>query len=357
MRCSASPDILDADFETDIAERTADWLGVQISKKNMDESALAEYFADAAYHCEHHNTDLNSVAKFGLSMLPQEHRFKVVLTGEGADEHFGGYPFFPPDFLLERDHATPDSPLNQNDQLREGMKKRARQALMDMFPRMGVFQHGLDDCEASRSVNGVLMPGAIGGILVSKAPFAPWVREQWAEADVRLTLTKSFSPEAKAKAINKWHPLHTSQYVWTKTVLANLLLSCLGDRTEMAHSVEARPPFLDHELSNYVNGLPPSLKLRYMPGNQSAGDDRSPWWGGKNSSASRDMFSEKWILREAGKEFITEELYQRKKHPFSAVSSMTQQNGVRTNSLLAVEVAKKTPDTPEAQRDLYERGN
>lgn len=47
----------------------------------MDEKALAEKFEDAVYHSEHHNPDLNSVAKYALSELPQANGFKVVLSG------------------------------------------------------------------------------------------------------------------------------------------------------------------------------------------------------------------------------------------------------------------------------------
>jgi len=66
----------------------------------------------------------------------------------------------------------------------------------------------------------------------------------------------------------------------------------------MAYSIEARPPFLDHHLTEYVNGLPPSVKLR---------------WDG----AAR-KFTEKWILREAGRPFVTQEIYERTKHPYTA---------------------------------------
>jgi asparagine synthase (glutamine-hydrolysing) len=62
----------------------------------------------------------------------------------------------------------------------------------------------------------------------------------------------------------------------------------------MAHSIEARTPFLDHELTEYVYGLPPSVKIK---------------WDAKD-----ERFVEKWILREAAKPFITKELYERKKH-------------------------------------------
>ena len=74
--------------------------------------------------------------------------------------------------------------------------------------------------------------------------------------------------------------------------MSNAILTALGDRAEMAHSLEARPPFLDHHLTEYVNELPPSVKIRWDP--------------------VEERFSEKWILREASKPFITREIYERK---------------------------------------------
>lgn len=79
-------------------------------------------------------------------------------------------------------------------------------------------------------------------------------------------------------------------------MLPNLLCNHLGDRNEMAHSIEARTPFLDHEVTEYVNMLPPSLKMRWS----------------KNGNI------DKWVLREAMKPYINEELYLRIKHPFIA---------------------------------------
>lgn len=64
----------------------------------------------------------------------------------------------------------------------------------------------------------------------------------------------------------------------------------------MAYQVESRPAFLDHNLTEYVNGLPPSLKLKY---DYDTGD-----------------FKEKYILREAVKPFVTDEIYNRTKKPY-----------------------------------------
>ena len=81
-------------------------------------------------------------------------------------------------------------------------------------------------------------------------------------------------------------------YVWTKSAFPNYLLGVLGDRTEMAHSIEARTPFLDHPLAEFLQSVPSRLKI-----NQS---------------------TEKYILREALKDYITDTVYRRQKHPFLA---------------------------------------
>ena len=65
----------------------------------------------------------------------------------------------------------------------------------------------------------------------------------------------------------------------------------------MSNSIEGRTPFLDHRVIEYANGIPPSLKIKYNHG--------------------RDELVEKYVLREVSKPFITDELYLRKKHPYS----------------------------------------
>ena len=72
----------------------------------------------------------------------------------------------------------------------------------------------------------------------------------------------------------------------------NTVLTYLGDRMEMAHSVEGRVPFLDHHVAEYVAGLPIRHKIRGT--------------------------REKYVLREAVRGVITPEVYNRHKHPFVA---------------------------------------
>ena len=57
-------------------------------------------------------------------------------------------------------------------------------------------------------------------------------------------------------------PVAAHQYYLFKADLPAYILNCLGDRVEMAHSIEGRVPFLDHKLVEFAFSLPVSLKLR-----------------------------------------------------------------------------------------------
>src|SRR5262249_40731189 len=85
-------------------------------------------------------------------------------------------------------------------------------------------------------------------------------------------------------------PLHPSLYLCAKTGLPTYILTMLGDRMEMAHSVEGRVPFLDHHLVEVICSQPVNQKIRGM--------------------------TEKYILREAVRDVITDTVYRRQKHPF-----------------------------------------
>lgn len=100
-------------------------------------------------------------------------------------------------------------------------------------------------------------------------------------------------------------------------MLENLLLSNLGDRGEMGHSVEGRTPFLDHHLTEYVNGLPVNMKIRAVRQDGHGARDE-----GRNedeiADAEKTRLIEKYVLREAVRPFVTEEIYTRPKHPYTA---------------------------------------
>ncbi|KAM4057413.1 asparagine synthase domain-containing protein [Hirsutella rhossiliensis] len=298
--------------ESDIADRTANWLGIEIHRHNADEQRLADDFVDAAYHNEQHHMDLNSVAKFALSSLPQQQGLKVVLTGEGSDEHFGGYAFLTHQYLYEPDLAMPNI-LADDTKLRVSLETLAINKRHEMTANDGSRTYNGFDDGVLEPVNGSTMPATIQAWDPVSTLYSPWVQRQAQGYDTRKTVLASILPDVLPKIKDQWHHLHAGLYMWQKSVLANTLLTCEGDRAEMSHSIEARTPFLDHSLTEYVNSLPPSTKLRYTPPNKDDGDDEDG-----TASAPRRAIVEKWILREAVRPFVTDEVYRRRKVPFSA---------------------------------------
>ena len=283
--------------ESAIANRTADWLGVKYIKKHMNEAELANRFEDATWHCEHHNPDFNFVGKYALSEVPRDAGYKVVITGEGADEHFAGYPLYLPDYLRETDHSwSKHNPLPEEDRLEQ--LEIAENTAKKYYHSVGADASNRGPSTARRMLNDITTVSSMTAFQLNV--FAPWT-ECFGKSDPQLTIANNADGRVRQLIRDTWHPLHSAEYVWSKGHLANIFLTCLGDRTEMAHSLEARTPFLDHHLTEYVNNLPPSAKLRWDP--------------------EEKVFREKWILREASKPFITKELYERKKHPYSAPTS------------------------------------
>jgi len=128
----------------------------------------------------------------------------------------------------------------------------------------------------------------------NRVDFASWTKT-YAPASTQENIANSIDGRTLDLIRTRWHPLHTAQYVWSKGPLANIILTCLGDRMEMAHGIEGRPPFLDHIFTEYVNNIPPALKI-------------------KSHEVLAGQLVEKWVLREAVKPFVLDLLYKRKKH-------------------------------------------
>ncbi|KAL8820236.1 MAG: hypothetical protein Q9223_001500 [Gallowayella weberi] len=280
--------------ESDLAQRTSEWLDVDFQTVNMNETELAANFEDAVWYDEQTHVDLGFIGKHMLSKLTRDTGLKTVLSGQGSDEIFGGYQFIQGDYLREQDHSMPLAAPPE--QWRADEKKNVDQVppapWMDMREadplNLTGAQSSMDEAPNWLKHIRYLFP---------EVDFAPWT-QILGQRLARVTLMEDISESARQLMRHTWHPLHSAFYVWHKTILPNMLLTNLLDRTEMSHSVEGRVPFLDHHLMQYVNNLPPSVKIRYDP--------------------ICGTLTEKWILREASKPFITQEMYERRKHPYTA---------------------------------------
>ncbi|KAJ6091736.1 hypothetical protein N7467_003705 [Penicillium canescens] len=285
--------------ESDIAQRTAEWLGVDFHPVSVNEETFASMFADTVWHSETPMPDTNGMGRLAMAEVAKSHGIKVILTGEGSDEHFGGYKDLSSDFLLESDPSWPSSPSEKEiAELAKGLKRVYATMAMDIPFNIN---------RAPESTRRMLNNTSILTFLASvgRMPFAKWT-DIYTVTAPETAQAETLDGRVRDAIANRWHPLHTAEYLFTKGFFSNLLLRYLGDNIDMVHHVETRPPFLDHHLTEYANGLPPSLKIKV--------------------SSSDGSLTEKYILREAVHPFVTEEIYTRQKKPYIGPTRF-QENG------------------------------
>lgn len=248
----------------------------------INQNTLAENFADAILQSEMLCVNAHGVAKFLLSKAVRDAGYKVVITGEGSDEILGGYAHFRRDMLLYN---------------REGQDPAQIEQLLQWLNENNTVSRGL------------LLPDGDTGNLEAVRRILGYV-PSWCETfssravKAQPLLAEDFSCRFKHRAsylqllsdidipgqLKGRDALNQSLYLWGKSVLANYILTMLGDRMEMAHSIEGRVPFLDHHVVECICRQPVNMKIRGL--------------------------TEKYVLREAVRDVITDTVYKRQKHPF-----------------------------------------
>jgi len=243
---------------------------------------LADHFSDAITQSETFCLNAHGVAKYLLSRAVRDAGCKVVITGEGSDEILGGYAHFRRDMLLYNS---------------EGQDPATIACLLQELENANPVSRGL------LLPHGEALP--LGGIRRLLGFLPSWIETFSARAaKVRSVLADEFLQKFGAR--EPYHGLfsgidvqgqlagraavHQSLYLWSKTMLPGYILTMLGDRMEMAHSIEGRVPFLDHHVVELLRSQPVTQKIRGM--------------------------TEKYVLREAVRDVITDTVYRRQKHPF-----------------------------------------
>ncbi|KAJ7577813.1 putative asparagine synthase [Mycena floridula] len=288
--------------EGPIAQRMAESIGANIHMIAPSEQDLVNYFEKCVYHTETPVIAFHGAGKIILSEFVRQHGYKVVMTGEGSDEIFGGYSFLLPDYLRATDLASTQLgiPLPNSTELAailEGIESTKLPQDHTSLSNMSFTDSPL----ARAMMGGLSAPRFWASHSLPTEIFSPEVLAHVGPVDRCRTVAEGIRAEVREKSVNsEWHPLNTSLYTVTNTLLSRVLLNVLGERSEMASSIEGRPPFLDHHVVEYANQLPPSLKVK------------------PHVQDGKWSFTEKWVVREAVKPFVTEEIYLRKKSQYNA---------------------------------------
>lgn len=193
-------------YARDLARR----LGIRCHIIRPSREQFLQDLEDMSYHLELPTGSFSVFPLYCLARAAHQHEYKVVLSGEGSDELFAGYARN--ELLLSEQTA----PLDETARHYSSMLKRYHGDGLDRFCRM-----------ASRS-------GLTGA------------------ASMRNVLTGLWDQQKST--------LENICYIETKIFIQPLLQ--MSDRMCMAHSVEARCPFLDHRLVEFAFSLHNSLRYR-----------------------------------------------------------------------------------------------
>ncbi|MEO1174376.1 MAG: asparagine synthase C-terminal domain-containing protein, partial [Myxococcota bacterium] len=266
--------------EAAIAREMADATGADQVVMNLTGNELyGQPFCDVLWHAERTFYNTLAVAKWHMSRVVHEGGRKVVVTGEGSDELFGGYPFFKRDMFLHGLGLDPAELEESNAVFKGAILAEEQRAHPDWDALFG------------------FTPSWIQPWLLTHDRVRPLLSRSTASEldgyDPAATICAALDPDQ----IVGRHPLDMVQYAWSKTMLEGQILTWGGDRVDMANSMESRPAFLDHHLAEFATRIPPALRIKDG--------------------------TEKYVLREAMKGILPRVLYEREKFAFIAPPSST----------------------------------
>ena len=269
--------------EASVAEAQAKHVGASYHPIPITGREIADAYADAVWHSETQMFNGHGVAKYLLSRAVRDAGIKVVFTGEGADEMLGGYPYFRVDALNDNPSLSAAERSTLMDKML-GANPATRALLMPTQvsnPEMQAIERRLGWLPATLNVSAAMINGV-----------TPFFRDDLV-ARVRgyQPLMSALDRLPLAQRVAGRDRLNQMLYVNVKTTLPNFILNYLADRMEMAHSIEGRVPFLDHHVAEAAARVPVNMKVKGI--------------------------REKHVLREATKDVLIPEVYDRQKHPFT----------------------------------------
>jgi asparagine synthase (glutamine-hydrolysing) len=224
------------------ARESAQALGSNLSTVTMNRGDIVAAYPELIRAAEGPVMDSSAACLMRLARAVHSQGYKVVLTGEGADEALAGYAWFKSQKIRDILGRGPIAPLlvgARNLALSSIGGKAHRPELVGIHGARTAQQDVYDFMSQARSV-------------VYSQSLWDRLGDHRAYDDLNLTNDR----------FNRWHPLNQSLYVGYKVMLAGLLLLGKGDRVAMNSSVEARYPLLDDDVITFCASIAPEYKLR-----------------------------------------------------------------------------------------------
>ena len=223
------------------------------------------------WHYDQPFADSSAIPSFLVAQMTREH-VKVALTGDGGDELFAGYERFAAARLAENYRRTPHLLQNSVKQLLGIMPEATTYRSFVRRARRFVDSAALPLTERYLNWVGIFSPSLISELLTDEI-----------ESDPVSHFQTYFDSSHDSDLIGQLLSVNMKSYL-----PGDLLVKT--DRMTMANSLEARCPFLDHQLLEFSCSIPSELKLKGM--------------------------TTKYILKRALQDIVPQEIIHRKKHGF-----------------------------------------
>lgn len=263
-------------------QQMVDFLGTDHRSIEVDYHDIGAAFSDVVRLSEKPMIRTAPAPLLSLAKLVRETGIKVVLTGEGSDEIFGGYSIFREDKVRRFWARQPESkwrPL-----LLSSLHPEAHRGGMASAFWTAFFKKDLSDTANPYYSHSIRWANTAQLKSLFTADFRA---SMGPEESLYGDLERYLDPEMKS-----WHPLCRAQYLEMSLFMSGYLLSSQGDRMMMGNSVEGRVPFLDHRLIEFAATIPPKHKIRIL--------------------------DEKNILKRAYQDMLPPEIVNRPKQPYRA---------------------------------------
>lgn len=231
--------------ELPAARRVAEDLGTEHHEVVITGADFFEDLSELTWHRDLPLTFSASIPLFHVSRLARAH-VKVVLTGEGSDELFGGYGRYP------RALAN----LRWARRLDRYVPRRARRGVATVASRLG---SGYVGSRVGRSF--LAKAGTFeASCLEPFAEFSGGALDSLLHPAIARAAPFGDLEALVDDVLLAHHPLEAALRYDQETYLEELLMK--QDTMSMAASIESRVPFLDHSLVEWAATLPASVKVR-----------------------------------------------------------------------------------------------